>query len=318
MEGFLLETLSCRMPAAAARRRTGGECPRRHPVRTDCRPRPVQHETAQRPRRHHPNAPGPAARRRRQISYGVRSGQAPGAPAAHSPPDGSAKPRNLSVAAQHHRHRVLGGRRRHGAQSGSQPQKFLGFRVEGKLRRVRQSGPPAPHDGFPAQDVHPQAESLLCGSSLQRRLQGGAQAGSLPRHSLVPPGILRKRTIRLQGKVGANHLQQAELLCPMGGLRPVHHGGLAYVLATSPPSTPTTRGPASTFPLPFAIIWAFPVERPSSTGALWNSTAFPAAPGPSGETTTPLSIPVWGQAREHSRPGKTACASSRKPFSGNC
>ena len=119
---------------------------------------------AQRPRHRHPNATGPPAPGHRQITCCCRGREAARAP--HPSQDVQAKPRHLSLASQYYRHGLLGGGRTHGTQSGSQPQKFVGFRMAGKLRRLRQPGSRLPHDGLPPENIHPPAKPLLRGAPL--------------------------------------------------------------------------------------------------------------------------------------------------------
>lgn len=64
-----------------------------------------------------------------------------------------------------------------------------------------------------------------------------------------------------------------------------------YVFGDKPPVNTQNKGAGIDISPPCATTWASPAERPSSTGALWNSTASPAAPGPNGGITTPSSIP---------------------------
>ncbi len=154
-----------RMPAHAAgsgfrRNRQGG-----HPDRPERHPRPgEQFRTAQRPRHRHPNATGPPAPGHRQIACCCRGRKAARSP--HPSQDVQAKPRHLSLASQHYRHGLLGGGRTHGTQSGSQPQKLVGFRMAGKLRRLRQPGSRLPHEGLPPENIHPPAKPLLRGAPL--------------------------------------------------------------------------------------------------------------------------------------------------------
>lgn len=62
--------------------------------------------------------------------------------------------------------RSSGWGRTHGTQSGSQPQKLVGFRMAGKLRRLRQPGSRLPHEGLPPENIHPPAKPLLRGAPL--------------------------------------------------------------------------------------------------------------------------------------------------------
>ena len=123
-----------------------------------------QFRTAQRPRHRHPNATGPPAPGHRQIACCCRGRKAARSP--HPSQDVQAKPRHLSLASQHYRHGLLGGGRTHGTQSGSQPQKLVGFRMAGKLRRLRQPGSRLPHEGLPPENIHPPAKPLLRGAPL--------------------------------------------------------------------------------------------------------------------------------------------------------
>lgn len=100
----------------------------------------------------------------RQIACCCRGRKAASSP--HPSQDVQAKPRHLSLASQHYRHGLLGGGRTHGTQSGSQPQKLVGFRMAGKLRRLRQPGSRLPHEGLPPENIHPPAKPLLRGAPL--------------------------------------------------------------------------------------------------------------------------------------------------------
>ena len=296
MEGFLLESLSCRMPAAAAGRHVGGQCPSRHPGRTDRRPRPVQHGTAQRPRRHHPHAPGPAARRRRQISYGDRSGQATGAPAAHpprtAPQSPGTYPWRLNITATvfwvgedaTERNPVANHK---SSWDSAWKESFGGFDNPDPLHRTMDFGPRLSSPGrIPFMWPFPTTTSAR-----------GAQAGGLPRHPLVPPKFSGKGQSVCKGRWVQIIYNKRSCFCPMGGLRPVHHGRTGPTSLATSPRQHAQQGSRNRH---------FPAVRdylgiPGGTAIVhWRFVEFyriPAAPGPSGETTTPLSIPIWVRAK---------------------
>ena len=198
----------------------------------------------------------------------------------HPSQDVQAKPRHLSLASQHYRHGLLGGGRTHGTQSGSQPQKLVGFRMAGKLRRLRQPGFPFAARGTSARKHSSPRKTPFTWRSLIMTFPEGSIRR---RASRVIPWFRREYAGKGQSVCKGRWVQivynKRSCFAQWEDCGPFTTEDWPYVFGDkASPSIPRTKGRALTSPLPYATIWALREEQPLSTGALWNFYRIPRGP----------------------------------------